>query len=93
MLSKNNLALLEAVKLGYKFDNDNNIISACGFIRKLIYHNGYPQFTIRFNKKPYYVAVHKFKAYLLYGDAMFEPGIQVRHKMRINLIGGIQIYY
>ena len=82
MLSKTNLALLEAVKLGYKFDSNNNIISSNGKTRKLCSSKGtrgYLSFNIKYNNKTYPIRVHKLKAYYLYGDKIFDPGIEVRH--------------
>ena len=82
MLSKSNLALLEAVKLGYKFDSSNNIVSPTGKIRKVGKSKGtrgYPLFNIKYNNEVYPIRIHKLKAYYLYGDKMFASGIEVRH--------------
>jgi hypothetical protein len=79
MLSESNEALLFAIRSGYMLDENNNIIDPHGKIRKLCLHKGYPRFTIKFKHKKYAIDIHRLKAYHLYGDAIFENKLQVRH--------------
>lgn len=82
MTVANNEKILEAVNQGYKVSLDGMVFSPSrktynkghrsgpyGYMHISIYYNGY--------KKG--VKVHRLQAYQKYGEAMFEPGIVVRH--------------
>ncbi|HNC58641.1 MAG TPA: HNH endonuclease signature motif containing protein [Leptospiraceae bacterium] len=69
---------------GYKIEKDGSVYSSTG--KKLSpnkNNKGYLQFSfsimIKGKKKNRPVRVHRFQAYVKYGDAIFEDGIQVRH--------------
>lgn len=71
--------MIVAVNKGYYANENGDIFSVK---KKLILgksKNGYLRFSIRCNGYREVVFVHKFVAYLKYGDKMFEDNIEVRH--------------
>jgi hypothetical protein len=75
-------AIIDAFKKGYHFDKNDNVLSPKNKIRKLkIDKQGYPRFSlITYDKKHCEILVHRFKAYILYGDIIFKKELCVRHK-------------
>jgi len=72
--------IIETTKRGYKVDDLGNVISKFGVKRKLNINNrGYYYFSVRFCDKVRMILVHRLKAYNLFGDALFEKDIEVRH--------------
>lgn len=72
--------ILVAKEKGYHFDKDNNLIGAS----KKVLHpslgtNGYPRVTIRINGLYKHLEIHRLKAYFLFGEIIFNKGIEVRH--------------
>jgi hypothetical protein len=67
----------------YYIDNNCNVYhTETNRKRKLILRSKnkkYYVFGIRYNKKVFKIDVHRLQAYQLYGDRIFEKGIQVRH--------------
>ena len=79
-LNKANTAIILAAQKGYTTDNNGNIISPNGIVLKLKHEDTYPAFSLNVgNKKIVSVRVHRFVAYLKFGDKIFEENIQVRH--------------
>ena len=78
-----NEILLLAFRKGYRVLPDGTVQSANGNIRKLTKPKcRTPYYTFNISVKPgskYPVKVHRLQAYQKFGDAMFEPGILVRH--------------
>jgi hypothetical protein len=77
-----------AYEQGYRVRN-GEVFSGKGNKLKLRLNDfGYPMFSFRVQvkylteqrRKTHIVHVHRLVAYQKYGDAMFEPGIVVRHK-------------
>ena len=64
---------------GYKFDSSNNVLGSRGKILHLSNDRGYPVITINFNGRIRNIRVHRLKAFFLYGEKIFEQGIDVRH--------------
>ena len=80
MKSRLNKFLVEAYERGYRV-NDGKVYNPSGKQIKLqLDKNGYYRFTIRLNGKNNSVRVHRLVAYQKYGDKLFEPGIEVRHR-------------
>ena len=80
-MSINNDALIFALKNGYYINSSGNVISPLGIQRKIDYdHWGYPRFRIKFIGKVVNIYLHRIIAYKKYGEKIFEPGVQVRHK-------------
>lgn len=74
----------EVIKLafaaGYRVTDDGQLISKTGRPRRMALYGGrYPMITIRVGGKGVGCSVHRLAAYCFFGDAMFAPGIQVRH--------------
>lgn len=79
-MTKSEIALREAVAKGYHFDENNSLIGLRGRpIKYRINTEGYPVFNIGSRNKAIPVFLHRLKAFLLYGEKMFEKGIEVRH--------------
>lgn len=69
----------EAVRIGYTFDFDNQIMNTPYGNKikpKLFGTQRYPSFTLS-GKRSF--TFHKFVAYILYGEESFKEGINVRH--------------
>ena len=82
MLSNNNEAIKYAVGRGYHFDCQDRLIGPYGKQIKLAYDkNGYPRITVKPKgfKSPIPIRIHRLKAYFLFGDKIFEKGLEVRH--------------
>ncbi len=82
---KNNDVLKIAVKKGYHFNDKNEVIGPMGKPLRFHYSKGYPTINIYVNKKIKNLKVHKLKAYFLFGDKVFEEGIETRHLDRNRL--------
>ena len=68
MISKHNLAVIEASAKGYYVDDEGEVISPNGIVRKCkINKKGYKAFNIKVNGKGLIVYVHKLCAYKKYG--------------------------
>jgi hypothetical protein len=67
-----------AIKKGYYNDDSGNIFSKRGKL-KLYSKNNYLGFSIKHLNRNFRIPTHRFIAYILYGDIIFELGIQVRH--------------
>lgn len=65
---------------GYSFDKEGNLLGPKGkCIAKYANSNGYYVFSIRYKTVRMNLGVHRFQAYLKYGDKIYEKGIVVRH--------------
>jgi hypothetical protein len=85
-LSKCAECLLLAYNLGYRCDDEGNVISPKDNNLKLYTNStGYFCFSIRLNTDIHHravsraIPVHRLQAYQIYGDKIFERGIHVRH--------------
>jgi hypothetical protein len=79
-MKNNKESILLAVSKGYHFDaNDNLIGTHKNIIHPRKNNNGYPRFNIKIKGKQISVAVHRLKAYFLYGDLIFREDYEVRH--------------
>jgi hypothetical protein len=77
---KNKNIIPLAIERGYHFDGDNNLIGVRGkTILPRLSQKGYPRFNIKEGTKYKTVYVHKLKAYFLFGNKIFEKGIEIRH--------------
>ena len=73
-----NEILKEAGKKGYCVDIHGNVWSKTKQLALRKAQDRY-QFTIRYYGKRVTIPVHKFVAYLKFGDEIFKEGIEVRH--------------
>jgi hypothetical protein len=71
--------IVEAIKKGYRVDENGNVYSAFRKLSLCINSKGYYHFSIRYNKNRYPIQVHQFVAYLKFGDKIFEEDIEIRH--------------
>jgi DNA-binding transcriptional regulator YiaG len=79
-MSKSKELLIYVYNKGYRVNQDGDVISFTGQIRKpRLDSRGYLTFNINFNKCSWPISVHRLVAYQLYGDKIFKSGIQVRH--------------
>jgi hypothetical protein len=79
-LTKVNRGIIHANNIGYKVNENGEVISNRGNIRKLNDNKkGYYRISIRLNGEQINIPVHKMVAYQKFGDKIFEKGIQVRH--------------
>ena len=78
-MSKHNDMTRQAKKQGYTALPTGEIIGLRGKKRKLRIvtrkNTSYYHFSVGYGN----ILVHRFIAYLLFGEAVFQPGIQVRH--------------
>jgi len=74
--------LREAHAVGYRVDEEGRVFSPSGRQLSLSAdRDGYPRFSVKLSDGLVRgVFVHRLAAYQLFGEAMFEPGIEVRHK-------------
>ena len=70
-----------AKRKGYTVNKEGNVIGVKGYkLRSSKDSNGYLRLGIRdFNGKIQQLYVHRFVAYIKYGDSLFNTNIQVRH--------------
>ena len=82
-LGINNQGIVHCYNAGYRVNNDGQVESPRGCIRKLQKHEGYLRFTFSYgqrkNRKYYSIMVHRLAAYQRFGAAAFDEGIEVRH--------------
>ena len=83
-MSKINKAIVEAKQKGYYVDKQGNVYSPN---KKLSLKTRYDRylFSIRFNGERINIPVHKFIAYLKFGEKLFNEEIVVRHLNDISL--------
>ncbi len=86
-MSKAQLALQLAFAAGYRVNESGEVLSPTGRNRALQWRNGGAQKYAYFGfsdsaagLKKWTVAVHRLAAYQKYGSAIFDTGIQVRHR-------------
>ena len=84
-LSQNDEAVLTAYEKGYRVINGvvhspfrNGPLGT--YIKYTKSRGNYAQFTIFFYGKRAHIGVHRLVAYQKFGDEVFKPGIQTRHK-------------
>lgn len=78
-LSKNNLAIVEALQKGYKIENGEVLNHLHKKINFILTKKGYPIISVSIWNTRYPVKVHRLVAYQKFGNAIFEKGIEVRH--------------
>lgn len=67
------------VKLGFTIDKNGNVYNKDGVALKGKLKGGYKAIAIRIDGKRKDVKIHRFQAYMKYGDVLFEDGVVVRH--------------
>ena len=72
-------AIRIAVSKGYRFDDEDRIIGARGKPLKTFDNQGYPSICVHNGKRPVVLRVHRLKAYFMYGERLFEDGMETRH--------------
>jgi len=79
-LSLSNKAMIKAYEKGFKVDQEGVVTSSTGTVRKLrIDTRGYKVFNFGFESNKVVISVHRLQAYQKYKEALFVPGILVRH--------------
>ncbi len=76
-------ATILAYEKGYFFDIEGNVISPSkNKLKIMILKNlpHYPFFNVAMGKRRVNVLVHCLKAYILFGDKVFQNNIEIRHK-------------
>lgn len=71
-------ALLSAVTKGYHV-REGQVYGPTQRPLKLVVKKGYPNFKVRIGPKSYCVPVHRYVAFTLWGDKVFDPTLVVRH--------------
>ena len=79
MYSKDKDIIKHAVSTGVYFNENNNLVGIKGKILKGGQSDKYPSYYIKYEGKTRKVSIHRLKAYLLYGDQIFDPTLEVRH--------------
>ena len=75
-----------AVSKGYKYDSDTGVILSWTGIRLKLTKTGsqrYPTVAISvpgIGKGTFAVPAHRFAGWCIWGEAIFEPGVEVRHQ-------------
>lgn len=77
-MSKIKEATIEAKRKGYYVDKQGNVYSLNKKLSLKLNRDRY-FFSIRLNGERISFPLHKFVAYIKFGDVVFEEGIQVRH--------------
>lgn len=82
-MSKIKETIVTADKRGYTVDTNGIVVGSSGKVLKLQTHHSYLQFNVKMKFDGAYstirVPVHKFVAYLKFGEKIFEEGIVIRH--------------
>jgi len=79
-MSVKNQTLIGLKALGYKMSKNGSMLDPEGNICASYDVAGYKRHTTKkVFGKPVSVSLHRFQAYLKFGDKIFEKGIQVRH--------------
>lgn len=68
-----------ALRIGFRIDNSGNLYNPRGKLLKGCTRKGYKCFKFRVDYETYYISVHRFQAYVKFGERLFEPNIMVRH--------------
>jgi hypothetical protein len=68
-----------AFEKGYRIDRDGNIIGLKGHKLKLTIDGGYYKFSFRYMGKNPNIKVHRFQAFMKYGEKIYESEIITRH--------------
>lgn len=80
-ISKNRKVLIAAYETGYRVTKDGIPLNQNKEkIKGGVCYHGYKVISIRTSEGVRKVAVHRLQAYQKYGEKMFNPGIEVRHK-------------
>ena len=74
-----NEAIKDVVKRGVHFEG-SLLIGLRGRALKIFHNEGYPAINVNICGKHFKIRVHRIKAYILYGEKVFEEGIEVRHR-------------
>jgi hypothetical protein len=80
--TKTNQALMMLFRLGYRVDDGGQITNGQGRVIRgsVKAPDGYIQISARLGEHHVNVFAHRLVALQKYGNALFEPGIEVRHK-------------
>ena len=79
MISKSNIAVIDAFSKGYRINESGQLISPKGVVKKLRKSpRGYLCFSYRINRTSVPLLVHRLCAYQKYGDIIFNAD-NVRH--------------
>lgn len=69
-----------AYQHGYRATETGEVIGTSGIVLRLrANRDGYLYFGIRVGGKKHTVRAHRLQAFQKFGDAIFQPGIEVRH--------------
>lgn len=71
--------ILLAIKKGYYVNENLEIVNKKGNLCKGYIANGYRCFTVRDGNKCIKILFHRFIAYKIYGDRVFDKKLHVRH--------------
>ncbi len=83
--TKSNIALIGAYNKGYWVNDDGFVYRNDSMLKNNPNKTGYVFFGVRMPKSQMKrVSVHRLQAYQKYKEAMFEPGIEVRHKNSVS---------
>ena len=80
-LSKNAQFIIYAHERGYRVQEDGSVVSGRGRLLKLFCRSGYLAFAIQNRARSLKgrIPVHRMHAYQIFGDIIFQKGVQVRH--------------
>lgn len=79
-MNKRNRAIITAAEKGYIATKKGDVIGPRGEILKDQYdRDGYRYFNIKECGVYSHVRIHRFIAFMLFGERVFEKGVQVRH--------------
>jgi len=80
-LSRANQAIIKMHKLGYYISNDGQVFNPEGKPIGKKASDGYVIHSVRLGKNtnPIQIGLHRYVAYIKYGDVIFEKGVQCRH--------------
>ena len=78
-MSKKNTAIVVADQRGYHCDESGRIYNPQGKELSLSKSGKYIGFSIYVDSKKVSITAHRFIAFQMFGDIIFQKGIQVRH--------------
>ena len=73
-------AIKEADRRGYHCDESGKVYNPKGKeLSRFTYTRQYLAFSLRIGDKVFKIPVHRFVAFQLHGEVIFQDGVQVRH--------------
>ena len=68
-----------AFDLGYRINEDGEVLNPKNKVLKTSLINGYPKFNIRYKGNHKRIKVHRLQAYQKFGEDIYQEDLEIRH--------------